>query len=183
MLLLVALVASVANLTPRFISTLARWEVCKLKPYKDTDGTWHIGYGHGNANSFAPFVDENTRLKDEAEAMAILLGELNEVYVPQLDSAFKEIDFKPNDFQHNACLDVLYNRGFGTFTHSKCYDWLMHPQEKGYLAHAAEAMVNSNVQGFAPLNVAADRDTGIPRIYLGLTCRRIDDAAMFQTVV
>ena len=161
---------------------LARWEVCMLTPYRDTDQTWHIGYGHGNANGFPPFVDENTRLKDADEAMAILVGELNAFYVPQLDAALKAIDFKPNDFQHNACLDIVYNRGAGTFKKSKCYDWLKQPNEKDYLAHAAEAMVNSDVWGFTPLNMAKDRVTGIERVYLGLTCRRIDDAALFQAI-
>ena len=167
---------------PQMRKMLGRWEVCMLTPYKDTDGTWHIGYGHGNANSFPPFVDENTVLKDEAEAMSILVGELEKFYVPQLDHILLIGDIKLNDFQYNACLDIVYNRGIGTFRKSKCYDWLTKKGEKNNLAHAAEAMVNSNIEGFAPLNIAKDRVTGIERVYLGLTCRRIDDAALFQTV-
>ncbi|MEP6827954.1 MAG: hypothetical protein ABJA10_07755, partial [Aestuariivirga sp.] len=80
------------------------------------------------------------------------------------------------------CLDIVYNRGAGTFAKSKAYDWLKHPEDKNYLAHAAESIVNSDVYGFTPLNVAKDRVTGAERVYLGLTCRRIDDAALFQAV-
>lgn len=167
---------------PKMRATLARWEVCMLKPYKDTDGTWHIGYGHGNANSFPPFVDENTVLKDEAEAMSILVGELEAFYAPQLYRVLSAGKIVLNDFQYNACLDIVYNRGIGTFRKSKTYDWLTRKDEKNHMAHAAEAMVNSAVEGFAPLNVAKDRVTGIERVYLGLTCRRIDDASLFQSV-
>lgn len=161
------------------MATLARWETCVLKAYKDNDGTWHVGYGHGNANNHPPFVDENTVLKDEAEAMAILVGELNEIYVPQLTKLLANIHCTVNDNQFCGLLDVLYNRGAGRLIASKAYDWLKRPSEKWYLEHCAEALVFSHVEGFTPLDVAKDKITGVERVHLGLTLRRIDDASLF----
>jgi hypothetical protein len=46
--------------------------------------------------------------------------------------------------------------------------------------NAAQAIVFSHVEGFTPLDVAKDRVTGVERVYLGLTLRRIDDASLFQ---
>ena len=103
------------TLVPQMIPILARWETCQLKAYKDNDGSWHIGYGHGNANNFPPFVDEHTVLRDEAHAMEILVGELNEIYLPQVESLFKKIDLKVNDYFYSGITDVIYNRGIGRF--------------------------------------------------------------------
>lgn len=166
-------------LVPRLNHILVKWESFSPFPYKDTDGTWHIGYGHGNTNNHPPYVDESTRINQD-DAFKLLIDELSLFYVPQLSAAFKEINFKANDNQFSACLDIVYNRGIGNFKKSKTFDWLKRPNEKDWIAHAAEAMVNSNIDGFTPLNVAPDRLTKIPRVYLGLTCRRIDDASLFQ---
>ncbi len=170
------------NITPRMMEVLAKWETCQLKSYLDNDGTWHVGYGHGNANSFPPFVDEFTVLKDEAEAMAILVGELNKFYVPQLDALFKKIGFTPpNDHYYCGFLDAGYNRGMGRIRDSAAYDWLKKPAEKYFMKWAAQALVFSHVEGFTPLDVAQDKKTGIERVHLGLTLRRIDDASMCLT--
>lgn len=167
------------NIVPRMVATLGRWETCALKSYKDTDGTWHVGYGHGNANNHPPFVDEHTVLKDEAEAMAILISELTDIYAPQLNKMLAKIDCKLNDNQYCGLLDVLYNRGAGRLRESKAWDWLTRPSEPNYLKECARAIVFSHVDGFTPLDVSVDRVTGVERVYLGLTLRRIDDASLF----
>lgn len=167
---------------PRFFEVLEKWETIQLRSYRDTDGTWHVGAGHGNANNYPPFVDEHTVLKDRDEAMRILTGEINEIYVPQLVSLFKKIDFTPPDDNYFCgFLDTLYNRGHGRLEHSAAYDWLKHPEKKNYMKEAVRALVFSHVDGFTPLDVSQDRETHIERIYLGLTLRRIDDAALCLT--
>jgi len=177
-------------LVPQLVPILARWETCQLKAYKDNDGSWHIGYGHGNANNFAPFVDEHTELRDEAEAMSILMGELNEVYLPQAANLFRKIDLKVNDFYYSGIVDVIYNRGIGRFAGvdvgskafpkgSKAWDILKNEQgAKHFKERAAQALIISNVDGFVPLDVAKDKITGVERVHLGLTLRRAADCTL-----
>lgn len=161
------------------MEVLAKWETFQEKAYKDNDGTWHVGYGTGNSNGF--HVDENTRLT-QPEALSILTRELNEFYVPQLDKLFEKIGFKPpNDHYYCGFLDCGYNRGMGRIRDSAAYDWLKKPTEKYYMKRAAAALVFSNIEGFAPLDVAKDKITGIERVHFGLTLRRIDDASMCLT--
>lgn len=168
-----------ANIHPMMLPLLARWETAQLKTYKDTDGSLRIGYGHGNINTVAPIVTEDMVLKDEAEAMEILLRELNEIYVPQLNSLFKKIDFTPpNDLYFSGWLDCLYNRGYGTVSKSAAYDWLKKPDRKNYMVHAANAFVLSHVEGFEPLDVSWDKNLGKVRVYEGLTARRACDTAL-----
>ena len=178
------------TLVPQMIPILARWETCQLKAYKDNDGSWHIGYGHGNANNFPPFVDEHTVLRDEAQAMEILVGELNEIYLPQVESLFKKIDLKVNDYFYSGITDVVYNRGIGRFAGgdvgSKQYprgslSWNILKREQGsknFMERAAEALIFSHAYDFAPLDTARDKITKIDRIHLGLTLRRAADCTL-----
>lgn len=201
---------------PRLLERLPLWERLELKSYRDTDGTWHVGYGHGNALGTRPFVDENTVLKDKAEALAILDQDLNETCAPQLNKALEKSGLEVSLFEWNALLDVLYNRGGGRlvglnggwytpdqiadpkiekFQGSYCWELLRHPELKNYRKLACEALVHSsrsrdgtklldeqfNDSFWTPLNVSPDRITKIPRVYLGLTLRRMDDAAIWLT--
>lgn len=190
-------------IVPRTIQILDDWETCQLKAYKDNDGTWHVGFGHGNANHYPPFVDEFTVLKDRDEAMKILVGELNEVYVPQLTKLLDNSLIKLTDSQSSALLDVGYNRGMGRLRDSIAFRFLQHPEVEYYKKWAARALVFSTVDRFiagedelakialykvsdindkfTPLDVAKDKKTGVERVHLGLTLRRIDDASLMLT--
>lgn len=168
--------------SPRFISLLTNAEYLMLTSYKDTDGTWHVAYGHGNINGIPPFVDENTVIKDADEAMSILLLELDTIYVPQLDSYLKKNNITDlKDHEYEAFLDIGYNRGMGTMSRSYAFECLKTPKPKDkHKTDAALAIVNSHVDGYAPLDVAQDRkDPTIIRVYDGLQKRRIADSALF----
>lgn len=170
------------NFVPRFIEVLGKWETCQLKAYLDTDGTWHIGFGHGNANNLPPFVDAHTVIKDRDEAMSILLNDLHQVYVPQLDALFRTIDFHaPNDFYYSGFLDAGYNRGMGRVRQSVAYDWLKKPNEKNFMKQAAKGLVFSHVDGFTPLDTTDTPGPDGSHVRLGLTLRRIDDSSMCLT--
>ena len=185
---------------PRLIQMLDHWETCQLTAYPDNDGTWHVGFGHGNVNNFPPFVDEHTVLKDRAEAMTILLGEIDKIYVPQLDSLLTKNGLVVNDREYSALLDIGYNRGVGRLRDSIAMRFMQHSSLTDYKAWAAMAMVYSTPENFilksheaaaafatvagptdvfAPLDIAKDKKTGIERVHLGLTLRRMDDAALF----
>lgn len=179
------------TILPQTLHITTRWETCELSPYLDNDGTWHIGYGHGNAHGFAPFVDENTRLKDQDEALAILNAEMNEHYAPQLAKLLEKKGIEVNNYQFNGLLDIVFNRGIGHLAGpdagskefhvpSKCWYMMQQTHEEYFMAKACNAIVFSNVEGYTPLNVAKHRVTGVPTELLGLTQRRIDDASLFQ---
>src|SRR5438477_1983346 len=137
-----------SQMVPRLIKILDRWETCQLLPYKDNDGTWHIGFGHGNANNFPPFVNEFTILKSRDEAMSILVGELNEIYVPQLTKLLAKIGFVATDFEFSGLLDTDYNRGFGRLRDSIALKFLQHPEVKDFRNWAAMAFTYSRADEF-----------------------------------
>lgn len=179
------------NIHPQFITLLTRWENYILVPQLDRGNPppWVVGYGHTNANNYPPFVDHTTVLKDEAEARAILIGELNDVYAPQLRKLFQSIDFKPpNDLYFCGFLDVLYNRGAGRLAGADAgsklkgsYAWHILKNErnrKNWLCHAANALVLSHVEDYTPLDTAYDKDLGAERVFEGLTGRRACDAGL-----
>lgn len=170
-------------MVPRFVNILKRWETYQRKAYTDKDGSWHIGYGHGNAAKIPPFVDATTVLKDEAEAMSILMDDLHYL----LPIVEKLIKVKVNNNQFCALLDVAYNRGPGTLRESAIIYHLNNPTDiaEGLnYKRAARAFVHhehrTDGTEFAILDMAMDPKIGTPRIYLGLELRRIDDAALFQ---
>jgi GH24 family phage-related lysozyme (muramidase) len=164
------------KIIPEMLKVTKRWELCMLKSYPDTDGSWHVGYGHGNAAGIEPHVTADTVLANEEEATNILIADL-QYLIPILD---KMIKVPVNKYQYGALLDIAYNRGPGTLRRSAVIHHLNDTDDKLNYERAAKAMV-LNEDGFEPLNVAADRITGIPREYLGLTLRRIDDASLFMT--
>lgn len=187
-------------IVPQMIPILGRWETSQLKAYPDNDGTWHVGFGHGNANGFPPFVDEHTVLRDEAEAMNILIGEISQFSMPQLVTLLDSAQIKVNDYQFSALLDATYNRGIGRVRDSIALRFLQYPDLKDYTAWAAKALVFSSVgrfihedekarealdavngldDHFEALDVAKDKKTKIERIHLGLTLRRQDDSSLF----
>jgi GH24 family phage-related lysozyme (muramidase) len=185
------------NIVPRMMDILARWETCQLKSYLDSDGTYHVGYGSGNANASLPFViDEHTVLKDEAEARSILLSELNNHYVPQLTTLLSKIGFTATDHEFSGLLDTGYNRGMGRLRDSLAFRFLQHPELKWFREWAAMALVFSNPVHFGSYSQAAN--TALEAVWrgepvepldvnakgetrLGLTLRRMDDAALFLT--
>jgi hypothetical protein len=177
------------------IPVLQRWEMYVRKAMRDKgkDPPWVVAYGHTNANNYPPFVDENTVVETEAEAMKILIGELNEVYVPQLNGLFEKIDFKPpNDLYYSGFLDTLYNRGAGRLAGADAgsklkgsYAWhlLKTTQgQKNWMVKAANALSRCHVEDFTPLDVAWDATLngglGGERIYEGLEGRRSVDNAI-----
>ena len=175
------------NFAPQFIPHLQRWELFVGTVYQDTDGSHRQGYGHGNVNNFPPYVDASSPPITEPQAMEILLGELNQVYVPQLMKLFEKAGFTPpNDYYFCGWLDCLYNRGYGTMTRSAAFDWLKRPEVRNFRVHAANALTLSHVDGFEPLDVSEDKtlpidpSTGRPgkRVYEGLTGRRACDTAL-----
>lgn len=162
-------------LVPRMIENAKRWELVMLKAYQDTDKSWHVGLGHGNAAGIFPHVDEFTVLKDEAEAMKIWEDDL-QYLVPILE---KMIKVPVNDNQFCALWDVAYNRGPGTLRTSAVIHHLNNIDDPHHMDKVPLAFI-VHEEGFTPLNVAADRVTGVPRVYTGLTNRRIDNASLFQ---
>lgn len=167
------------TIVPRMIALLKRWELFMSKAYKDKDGSWHVGYGHGNAAKIPPFVDENT-VVSEAEAVSILMDDL-EYLVPIVE---KLVKVPLNNNQFCALLDVAYNRGPGTLRESAVMFHVNNKDDPLHLKRAANAFVfyeqKADGTDFAKLDVAHDQKIGADRVYLGLTLRRIDDAALFQ---
>lgn len=184
-----------AKIHAMMVPLLKRWETLVLEAHLDKGNPppWVIGYGHTNANNYPPFVQKGLVLRDDAEAMEILIGELNEVYVPQLNALFAKIGFTPpNDLYFSGFLDCLYNRGAGRLAGADAgsklkgsYAWhiLKTKQgEKNWMVKAANALTLSHFEDFTPLDVAWDAilndGQGAERIYEGLTGRRACDTAL-----
>lgn len=163
------------HMVPRMIENTKRWELCMLKSYQDTDHSWHIGYGHGNATGLPPLVDEHSVLKDEAEAITILEADMQALISP----LEKMIKVPVNENQFCALWDVAYNRGLGRLRKSAVMHHLNNTDDPYHMDKVPLAFIVSE-EGFEPLNVSVDRVTGVPRVYTGLTNRRIDNASLFQ---
>lgn len=173
------------------VPLLKRWEtyVQRATVDKGKDKPLVIGFGHTNANNYPPTVTADLVLRDEAQALEILLGELNTVYVPQLNKLFQKIDFKPpNALYYSGFLDALYNRGAGRLVGADAgselkgsYAWHILKNmrgEKNWMVKAANALTLSHVEDFTPLDEAWDDELQADRIYEGLTARRACDTAL-----
>lgn len=168
-----------------------RWELMMLTPYRDKGDPppWAIGLGHTNVNGLPPFVDENTRLKDREEGMAIFKNDIEQVYVPQLKALFKKIDFTPpNDYYFHGFLGTLYNRGAGRLAGDDAgsklkgsYAWhlLKTTQgQKNWMVRAANALSHSHVEDFTPLDIAWNDEAKAEIVYDGLVARRAFDTSL-----
>lgn len=164
-----------------------------LTPYRDKGDPppWAIGLGHTNANGLPPFVDENTRLKDRDEGLAIFKNDIEKVYVPQLETLFKKIDFTPpTEHYFLGFLGTLYNRGAGRLAGvdagsekypNGSYAWHLLKTtrgEKNWMVKAANALSRCHVGDFTPLDMAWDDEIKAERIYEGLEARRSFDNAL-----
>lgn len=176
---------------PMLIPVLTRWETYVKRAMRDKgkNPPWVVGYGHTNANNYPPFVHEGYEMRDEAHAMEVLVGELTEVYAPQLDRLFEKIGFKPpNDLYYSGWLDATYNRGSGRIAGADAgsklkgsYAWhlLKTTQgQKNWMVKAANALTLSHVEDFTPLDEAWDESLRADRVYEGLTSRRACDTAL-----
>ncbi len=174
-----------------FSRGIERWELIMLTPYRDKGDPppWAIGLGHTNVNGLPPFVDENTRLKDDDEARAIFRNDIEKVYAPQLDALFKKIDFvPPNEFYRLGFLGVLYNRGAGRLAGADAgsrlkgsYAWHLLKTARGqknWMVKAANALSHSHVEDFTPLDAAWNDEAKAEIVYDGLVARRAFDNSL-----
>ena len=164
-----------------------------LTPYRDKGDPppWAIGLGHTNANKLPPFVDENTRLKDRDEGLAIFKNDIEKVYVPQLEALFNKINFvPPNDYYFYGFLGTLYNRGAGRLAGTDAgsekypngsYAWHLLKTtrgEKNWMIRAANALAHSHVEDFTPLDTAWNDEAKAEIVYDGLVSRRTFDTSL-----
>lgn len=170
------------TILPQFLHINEGWETLVLHSYQDKDQKWHAGFGTGPemAARLGITLDANTVLT-EAQAEELHKRSINEFFAPELEKHLIKAGIETNDYQFNALLDVYYNRGARRLLGSYTWHWLQQKGEKWFMEYACEALVNSKVDGFIPLNEAYDKYLGHDRVYLGLTLRRIDDASLFQT--
>jgi GH24 family phage-related lysozyme (muramidase) len=174
-----------------FANGQERWELMMLTAYRDKGDPppWAIGLGHTNANGLPPFVDENTRLKDRDEGLAIFKNDIDVIYVPQLKALFNKINFvPPNDYYFYGFLGTLYNRGAGRLAGADAgsklkgsYAWHLLKTTKGqknWMVRAANALAHSHVEDFTTLDTAWDDEIKAERVYEGLVSRRSFDNAL-----
>lgn len=181
---------------PQMLLINRRWELCLLKSYKDKDQKWHAGWGTGPemAAKFGITIDENTVLT-QAQADVMHSRSLSEFFAPELEHHLDLSGIEVNDYQFNALLDILYNRGGGRLVGSDqwghkegdpwfkgSYAWHLMKQKGMFqrMENACKALVFSHVDDWTPLDEAFDKALGHDRVYLGLTLRRFDDASLFQ---
>lgn len=162
-----------------------------LTPYRDKGDPppWAIGLGHTNINNLPPFVDENTRLKDDNEGRAIFKNDIEKVYIPQLNTLFKKISFTPpNEYYFLGFLGTLYNRGAGRLAGADVgsalkgsYAWHLLKTTQGehnWMVKAANALSHSHVEDYTPLDVAWNDEAKAEIVYDGLVSRRAFDNAL-----
>ncbi len=157
--------------------------------YPDKDGSLVIGYGHTNNLGTAPTVVPGMTVT-EAEATDILRNDLSHVG-QQVMIVCDGLGL--TECQFNAFCDIAFNRGIGRLRDSQPLYFMRHPEMKHYTGHAARAIVVRSMdinpdtgKEFSKLNWAVDLE--LPKIdgkpqsreYLGLTLRRIDNAALFK---
>jgi lysozyme len=152
------------KIPPEALDLIKRWEMFMPKPYVDNGGPLAIGYGH-QSQAGPPDVTEDMEIT-EAQATEILMSDLGRFS----EYMMKDVKVALNDYQYGACLSLVFNRGPGTFRRSKVLEHI-NTVEKYHFEKAAAA--------FLELNTARDKITGEIRPFLGLTCRRITEAALF----
>jgi GH24 family phage-related lysozyme (muramidase) len=144
----------------------------------DKGGGLVIGYGHQSIAG-PPIVTEEMVIS-EPEARAILMNDLAS-FSKMLDHYIKGIEL--NDYQYGACLSLVYNRGPGTFRDSEVLSHIKNTSYKWHMVEAARAFVVRGDDKWPKLNHAWDDKLKTHREYLGLTARRITEAALFLTKV
>lgn len=83
------------------INMIKKFEGCRLEAYKDSGGTWTIGYGHTNR------VQKGDKIT-QAEADRFLAEDVG-VYASRVERYQKIYNFNEN--QYNALVDFAYNVG------------------------------------------------------------------------
>jgi GH24 family phage-related lysozyme (muramidase) len=173
------------EMDPRYEQFVCRFEQCKLEAYLDKDGTWHLGFGHGNASGQPPFVDATTKLKDAREALDILYNDMRHEYVPLTQRMVKPAVWdKLTAMQKWQLVDLNYNRGFVKFRDSLVLKWVNADDVEHHLALAAAAFADHDPEldgkEYAGLNISMDpKNPGGFKRYLGLDKRRICNAYFF----
>lgn len=98
------------SLLEQVYKDLRRHEGCRLKPYKDTEGVWTIGYGHTGPN-----INGNTPRVTQAQADAWLVEDTNEAIAlaKQIVSCYRELDNVRKGIMINMAFNLGYRlRGF-----------------------------------------------------------------------
>jgi lysozyme len=143
------------NFTPstQFFALLKIYEGCRLTAYQDTGGIWTIGYGH-TANVKAG----DSITQEQAEAYLLQDCKVDIAVLNQIGSCRSQNQF-------DACLDLMYNIGCGTFSRDAALRAALLSQDKEALTRAF---------------MAHDMDRQ-KHLLLGLENRRQKELALFFT--
>ena len=86
-----------------------------FRPYQDSVGVWTVGYGHTSADG-APIPGPGLRPLTQAEAVTLLLHDLNVAYAPSVAAAVKAAHWMLTPKQFDALTSFCYNLGPGYFS-------------------------------------------------------------------
>lgn len=152
---------------------IKRWERFIPRRYPDVvdkDGKqwWAIGFGHGGASGVWPSQEEiasDTLTLTLEQGIEILDADLAVEYVPGVDRA---IVANATQDMFNACVIMAFNMGM---TKWKKTSVLTNLNNAKYVAACAS---------FVAYNRARNPETKLLEVRNGLTCRRCDEASLFE---
>lgn len=154
------------DLSPLGRAALAAREGCRLRAYRDSVGTWTIGYGH-TSTAGPPSVTEGLRLT-QAEADALFAADLKP-YVAVVRAALAKP--VPQPF-FDACCSLCFNIGPANFGHAS----LVRLANAGDPARAVEAFLMWDRPAAILTRRQGERDQAALPAYGAVYARRGDRA-------
>lgn len=152
------------NITPEVVKHIKEQETFMPEPYTDLGGRLAIGYGH---SILRPPKVELGMVWTEEQAAQVLHDDLE--YSGKMVLHYLTQDI--SSFNYGACASLLMNIGPGNFKKSNVCRFINSPEITYNTKKAAVA--------FLEHNRAKDNVTQEVRPFLGLTVRRIVEAALF----
>lgn len=98
---------SIRYIHTKFLEKVARFEGFRSRPYKDSGGTWTIGFGYTKG------VTKDTPVISYNEALSLLAHELEEIRI-----SLSSEPYALNSSQWDAIVDFCYNLGITAYKKS-----------------------------------------------------------------
>jgi GH24 family phage-related lysozyme (muramidase) len=161
----------VNSVHPDAVALIKAQELFMAEPYMDHGKPPRLAQGYGH--SIGP--PEVGGVWTEEYASDVLLQDIEDRAKPLRKWLKDSGDIQLTDRQFGACISLIYNRGWTAFLKTKVAEFILSTNVTNHMIKAGCAFVEEENMR------SVDKDTGEPRVFLGLKRRRILEAAMFLT--
>jgi GH24 family phage-related lysozyme (muramidase) len=153
---------------PDILLLVEFWEEYRREAYRDSNGVWTVGFGHGARFGVPPIPVEGTIVETVQEAEAILISDLKIVAGFVRNYLTRQIEERP----FWACVSLTFNTGAGHFRDSMLRK----------LLNAGVPILDCGMAFYDHEFITAEhRDTHEETKLRGLARRRLDEWDFFLT--